>query len=86
MTKKDGSVVYGRIIYQDEQEMAIAANPYDFSVLTKVAIDQIDKVELSAQSMMPEGTIAMMNKSELRDLMAYLLSGGNKRDQVFKAR
>ena len=86
VTKKDGSVVYGRIIYQDEQEMAIAANPYDFSVLTKVAIDQIDKVELSAQSMMPEGTIAMMNKSELRDLMAYLLSGGNKRDQVFKAR
>jgi putative heme-binding domain-containing protein len=84
VTLKDGNVIYGRIIYQDDQEIAVAANPYNFAELSKAPVEQIAKIELSPQSMMPEGTIAMMNKNELRDLMAYLLSGGNKRHKVFQ--
>lgn len=84
VTRQDDSTVFGRVIYKDDTELAIAADPYDFSDLTVVPIGDVKGVELSHVSMMPPGTIIMMGKDELRDLMAYLLSGGDKRHAVFK--
>jgi putative heme-binding domain-containing protein len=85
VTLKDGSSVYGRIIYHNEDEVAVAVNPYNFSEVKKVPADQVAKVELSQLSMMPPGTIAMMNRDELADLIAYLVSGGDKEHRVFDA-
>jgi hypothetical protein len=34
--------------------------------------------------MMPPGLINALNSDELLDLLAYLVSGGNKSDKVFK--
>jgi putative heme-binding domain-containing protein len=84
VTLKNDKSLYGRIIYRNDQEIALAANPYNFSELSKAPIDQVVKVELSQVSMMPPGTILLMNKDELSDLMAYLISGGNPRHKVFK--
>lgn len=84
VTLKSGGAVTGRIIYKDETEIAVAANPYDFSELTKAALGDVASIELSPVSMMPTGTIAAMNEDELRDLMAYLLSGGDKRHTMFR--
>lgn len=36
--------------------------------------------------MMPPGTIAPMNKDELSDLIAYLISGGDPKHKVFKTK
>lgn len=80
---KDGSSLYGRIIYQNGLEIAVASNPYDFSKLTKAPADQVASIEPSQVSLMPPATIAMMNENELADLMAYLISGGDKRHKVF---
>ena len=33
---------------------------------------------------MPEGLLAMMKKEEILDLVAYVLSAGNKNNAVFK--
>ena len=33
--------------------------------------------------MMPAGTINAMNKDELMDLIAYLISSGNKKHEAF---
>ena len=38
----------------------------------------------SNTSMMPPAMINSMNAEELKDLMAYLLSGGDKKHKVFK--
>ena len=35
---KEGKMLYGRVIYRDDKEIAVAANPYDFSALTKSPI------------------------------------------------
>jgi hypothetical protein len=35
-------------------------------------------------SMMPPGLINTMNKDELLDLIAYMVSGGNPKDKVFQ--
>ena len=83
---KEGGVLYGRVIYRDEKEIAVAANPYDFSALTKSPIGNVASVEPSQVSMMPPATIAMMNKDELSDLIAYLISGGDPKHQVFKTK
>ena len=83
ITRKDGDAIYGRVIYRDDKEIAVASNPYDFSELTKTPVEQVEKVELSHVSMMPPATIMMMSEEELADLMAYLISGGDKRHRVF---
>lgn len=82
--RKDGGVLYGRLIYRNDRELAVAVNPYDYGDLTKVPIADVQSVELSQVSMMPPATIALMNKDEVVDLMAYLLSGGDRRHQVFQ--
>jgi hypothetical protein len=46
----------------------------------------VANVEPSQISMMPPGTIALMNKDELSDLLAYLISGGDPKHKVFKQR
>ena len=33
--------------------------------------------------MMPPGLINSLNEDELKDLLAYLLSGGNDKDKMF---
>ena len=35
-------------------------------------------------SMMPPGLINSLNQDELQDLLAYLLSGGNENDPMFR--
>jgi len=82
----DGNVQYGRLIYRNELELAIATNPYDLSVLTKMPIGSVASVEPSQVSMMPPATIALMNKDEVRDLIAYLVSGGDRKHKVFRSK
>lgn len=52
--------------------------------------DQLDKVELlraiesSKVSLMPAMLLNLLTKEEILDLLAYVLSGGNKNNPVFK--
>ena len=81
---KDGGSLYGRVIYKNEKEIAVAPNPYNLGELVKKSAESVKSIEPSQISMMPPGMIASMNKNELRDLMAYLISGGNKKHAVFR--
>lgn len=83
VTKKDGGQVVGRIILEDENEVAVASNPFDFSQLTRIARADVASIELSPVSLMPPAMIAAMNADEVRDLVAYLVSGGDKKHRVF---
>ena len=83
---KEGGMLYGRVIYRNDKEIALAENPYDFSVPTRTAIGDVESVELSQISMMPLATTALMNKDELSDLMAYLISGGDAKHKVFQTK
>jgi putative heme-binding domain-containing protein len=50
----------------------------------KVAKADVKSVTASPVSQMPPGLINALNEKELADLVAYLLSGGNKRHRVYK--
>ena len=80
---KEGDPLYGRLIQRNEKEVAVASNPFDLNQLTKAPADKVESVEFSQVSIMPPGMIAGMNRDELMDLMAYLLSGGDARHKVF---
>jgi len=81
---KDGSELHGRVIWRDEREIAVAVNAYDFADLSKAPNGDVASVELSPLSMMPPNTIGQMNADEVRDLVAYLVSGGDRRHRVFR--
>jgi putative heme-binding domain-containing protein len=83
VTLKGAKSLYGRLIYHNEKEIAVAPNPFDFSQILKAPADQVEGIELSQLSMMPVGTIAAMNKDELMDLIAYLISGGDPKHEAF---
>ena len=46
---------------------------------------EIVKIKESSVSQMPGGLIDPLGVEELKDLIAYLVSGGNRRDAVFAA-
>ena len=85
LTLADGSQVYGRVIYSNDEEVAGAPNPYNFGEIHKTPAQDVEKTELSQISMMPPGTIFGMNKDELMDLVAYLVSAGNPKHKAFKS-
>ena len=61
----------------------MASNPFDLSVVTKRPVADVVKIEPSQHSLMPPGMINGMSDEELKDLIAYLVSGGNKKHEAF---
>ena len=81
---KDGSARQGRLIFRNDRESGVAPNPFDLNQSTKTSADQVEGVEFSQISIMPPGTLSGMNRDEVMDLMAYLLSGGDPQHQSFR--
>lgn len=84
IVKKDGSVIIGRIIVEENEKVFIMTNP--FAPNDHIAVDEKDILRKGTRpvSMMPPGLINALNQDELLDLVAYLLSGGNERDGMFQ--
>ena len=84
VTLKDGSTLYGRLIYKNEKEIAVAPNALNFSEVIKKPMTEVSKIAPSQRSMMLPGMINGLNKEELKDLIAYLISSGNPKHEVFQ--
>ncbi len=83
ITKKSGDVIIGRIVSEDDDKLEVATNPFDLSAVTEVKIAELKSRSTSPTSLMPPGLINGMNPSEVMDLMAYVLSGGDKKNDMF---
>lgn len=81
---KDGDTLHGRLIIRDDKEIGVASNPFDLNQITKASTKNLESIEFSNVSIMPPGLISGMNRDELMDLMAYLLSGGDLQHKAFK--
>ncbi|GAA5222464.1 c-type cytochrome [Membranihabitans marinus] len=80
---KNGSSVVARISREDDDNYYVSQNPYAPTELRTIAKSEVAKVKKSAVSMMPPRLINSLNPDELRDLMAFLMSGGNKNNELF---
>lgn len=78
----DGRVVEGRVTYEADQKLIL--QPSD-PLVTPITLsnEEIDEKHASNKSTMPEDLINTLQKSELLDLLAYLISDANSMHPVF---
>ncbi|AWO00574.1 heme-binding protein [Chitinophaga alhagiae] len=82
-TMKDGSTITGRLVSEDDGKYVISQNPFSPQMHRELLKKDVSGAIASQVSVMLPGLINRLNPEELRDLMAYLRSGGNKEDSMF---
>ena len=80
---KEGGSIVGRLINQDKITYTIAQNPFAPQITREISKKDVLRIQMSDVSPMLSNLINNLNSKELKDLLAYLKSGGNKDDAVF---
>ena len=80
----DGTSVLGRLANEDEKSYFVIQNPYAPKMLKEVSKKDVREIKPAKVSIMPPGTINSLNEEELRDLIAYLMAGGNENHVLYK--
>ena len=79
-----GKTLTGRIVSEDEDSLTMVADPEDPTKTVKIHRSEIDELVPSPVSLMPKDLLKPLNRDEVLDLLAYLLSRGNKNDAMFR--
>jgi putative heme-binding domain-containing protein len=80
----DGKVVVGRIVNLNGDNITINTDMLNPNGHVNVNRNNIDEMKPSKVSMMPTGLFDSFNDEEIIDLMAYLLSRGDRNGAFFK--
>src|SRR5262249_43554814 len=80
----DGKTVTGRIVNYNADNMSVMTNMLDPNGLVNVSARTVESIEKSPVSMMPEGLLDSFQEDEIRDLVAYLLSRGDRKHTMFQ--
>lgn len=81
---KDGGSVVGRLINEDASHYFVSQNPFAPTELREIPKGEVTDKKISEVSIMLPGLINSLNPEELKDLMAYLISGGDQEHVVYK--
>ena len=81
---KEGGSILGRVISQDNDKYLISQNPFSPQTTRDVLKKDVVRTRVSEISPMLSGMINRLNAEELKDLLAYLKSGGDQNNEVFK--
>ncbi len=84
VTRRDGSITIGRIVEENDDEIALVVDPMDLDNLTVVPKKEILRTAPAPISLMPEGLLDPLNRDEVLDLLAYMMSRGDPKDRVFR--
>jgi len=79
----EGDPIIGRVVAEDANRYSVMTNPFAPDELVRPEISKVKSRKPYPVSMMPPGLINALNPEELKDLVAYLLSGGNPADPMF---
>lgn len=82
VTRK-GNVVVGRIVNLNGNKFQVNTDMADPNALTEVDRDEIEEMQPSKVSMMPVGLLDTLHEDEVLDLLAYLLSRGDRQSDMF---
>jgi putative heme-binding domain-containing protein len=82
---KDGSSVMGKLVKEEKEAYFISQNPFSPQTLRTLDKKLVTGTRNADVSLMPPALINQLNPERLRDLMAYLISGGNENHPVFKS-
>jgi putative heme-binding domain-containing protein len=84
--KKDGDSVVGRVGNLNGDTLMVLENMFAPNDFTNVRRDQIESIERSKVSMMPEGLLNYFKEDEIQDLVAFLLSRGDRKARMFTSK
>jgi putative heme-binding domain-containing protein len=84
ITLNDGKVVTGRIVNHNVNNISVMTNMLDPNGLVNVNATKVDTIVKSKTSMMPEGLLDTLKEDEILDLVAYLLSRGDRNNKMFQ--
>ena len=80
----DGKLVSGRIVNLNGDNMMVMTNMLDPNDLASIDRKRVESVTSSKVSMMPKGLLDTLKEDEILDLMAYMLSRGDKEHPMFR--
>jgi len=80
---KDGNSIVGRLISEEGEEYKVSQNPYAPDIIRTIPKSEVISMKMSSVSLMPPGTINRLSDDEVKDLLAYLISGGNAENELF---
>lgn len=83
VTKNDGTVMSGVVVNLSGDGVTLNTDLTDPNQRVNVDRKEVKSIELSTVSPMPPMLLAMLKKDEILDLVAYVLSGGNKEHAMF---
>ena len=81
---KDGRVITGRIVNQNGGDMNVLPNLLAPNEMIPVKANMVESITPSKTSLMPAGLLNTFDENEIRDLLAYLLSKGDRNSEMFK--
>lgn len=84
ITTLGGNVVTGRIVNLAGDTLMVQTNMLDPNGIVNVDRKQVESMELSKVSMMPAGLLDTFKEDEILDLLAYLLSRGDRTHAMFR--
>lgn len=85
ITTHSGRVVVGRVANLGGDTLNLVENMFDPGRLTTIRRQDIDTMQLSKTSMMPAGLLNTLTEEQVQDLLAYLLSRGDRNHAMFQS-
>lgn len=85
-TMKDGSSIVGRLINEEDGKYFVSQNPFTPQSLREVLKADVVSRKLSSVSLMLPGLLGRLNDEEIKDIIAYLVAGGNPDHEVYKGK
>jgi putative heme-binding domain-containing protein len=79
----DGRIVIGRVVNLAGDNIKINTNMLDPTAIVDVDHRMVEEIAPSPNSMMPNGLMNTLNEEEALDLLAYLLSRGDRNHAMF---
>lgn len=79
---EDGSTLNGNIIAEDDETVTILTGPPTLAE-KKISKSKIEARRNSSVSIMPAGLLNTLDKEEILDLLAYIISGGDEKGKAF---
>lgn len=84
VTTNDGEKLTGVVVNLSGDRVTLNTDLTDPNQRVNVDRKQVKEIEVSKMSPMPTNLLIMMEKNEVLDLLAYMLSGGDKSHAMFK--
>jgi putative heme-binding domain-containing protein len=83
-TLKDGRILTGRVVNMQGANMQVMTDMLNPTALTGVNVNNVESMQLSSISPMPNGLLDAFHEDEILDLLAYLLSRGDRKHEMFR--